>query len=143
MSTPPPIANPSRAPRRGPRNIDPASLLAYSLPLPAKVSILHRASGALMFLGLPVLLWVLDLSLRSDRSWEELRSLASGTLPRLVLLALAWSLLHHTCAGIRFLLIDLEIGVSLLGARRGAWAVLAASLALTLLLALWMFGVLP
>jgi len=142
MSTPPPIANAPKAPRRGPRNIDPASLFAYRLPLAAKVSILHRASGALMFLGFPLLLWVLDLSLSSERSWEELRRFASGTLSRIVLLGLGWALLHHTCAGIRFLLIDLEVGISRQGAGRGALAVLCASLAMTLVLGLWIFGVL-
>jgi len=142
MTTSPPSSGtaPTGAPRRGPRNITPADLAHYALPLPAKVSILHRASGLLLFLGLPLSLWLFDLSLSSERSYEQFQSFLAHPLARLVVLGLAWGLLHHLCAGIRFLLIDLDVGVEKAGARRGAIAVLAVSLALTALVALRLFG---
>jgi succinate dehydrogenase / fumarate reductase cytochrome b subunit len=143
MNTPTPSTRAPTRPRRGPRNISPAALANYRLPLPAKVSILHRASGALLFLGLPLVLWLFDLSLSSERSFERFESLLAHPLARLVLLAISWAFLHHLCAGIRFLLIDLHVGVERVPAWRGAAAVMAVSLALTALVALRIFGVWP
>lgn len=104
------------------------------LPVPALVSILHRVSGLLLFLALPLFLWVLQCSLASPDSYEQLGSLLAHPLSKLCLLLMAWALLHHLCAGIRFLAIDLDIGVLLAPARAGAKAVLGVSLVLTALL---------
>jgi succinate dehydrogenase / fumarate reductase cytochrome b subunit len=129
------------SPRRGPRNIGLSDLRAYRLPLPAKVSILHRASGALLFLSLPLLLQLFDSSLSSERSFRDFSAFADSLGGRVVFTVLGWALLHHLCAGIRFLLLDLHIGVERSAARRGAGVVLGCSLALTALLALRIFGV--
>lgn len=138
-STPPPLAG--SGPRRGPRNIHVSDLRSYRLPLPAKVSILHRASGLLLFLSLPLMLQLFDSSLSSERSFRDFSAFADSLGGRIVLTAVSWGLLHHFCAGVRFLLIDLHIGVDRQGARRGAGVVLAVSLALTALAALRIFGV--
>jgi len=124
------------------RNIGIADLVQYRLPVPGFVSILHRASGMLIFLLLPLVLWLFDMSLSSDRSFDRLLEFCSGTIARLVLLGLGWALLHHLCAGLRFLLLDLHIGADKPLARRSSWIVLAVSLALTAVLALFLFGVL-
>jgi len=124
------------------RNIGIADLVNYRLPVPGIVSILHRISGLLIFLFLPLLLWLFDMSLSSDRSFERLVDFCSGTMARVVLLGLGWALLHHLCAGLRFLLLDLHIGADKPLARRNSWIVLAVSLALTAVLALFLFGVL-
>ena len=123
------------------RTIGIGDLRNYKLPWPAKVSILHRVSGALLFLTLPLQLWLFDLSLASETSFEHLRSLADGVIVRLVLLALGWALLHHACAGIRFLALDLHWGVDREAARRSSLWVFAVSIPLSLLLALFLFGV--
>ena len=123
------------------RNIGIADLLQYKLPVPGVVSILHRISGLLMFLLLPLLLWLFDLSLSSDRSFDRLVAFCSGTFARLVLLALGWALLHHLCAGVRYLLLDLHIGADKPLARRSSWIVFAVSLPLTAAWALFLFGV--
>ena len=123
------------------RNIRIADLVHYRLPVPGIVSILHRISGMLIFLMLPLLLWLFDLSLSSDRSFDRLVEVCSGTPARLVLLGLGWALLHHVCAGVRFLLLDVHIGADKPAARRGAWMVFAASLPLAALFALFLFGV--
>lgn len=128
--------------RRAIRNLSIADLMRYRLPVPGVLSILHRASGALMFLALPVALWLFDLSLRSESGYRQLRELASGWLARIAVVLLAWALLHHLVAGIRFLLLDLDLGVDRPAARRSAWIVLAVSLALTAWVALILFGVL-
>jgi succinate dehydrogenase / fumarate reductase cytochrome b subunit len=106
------------------------------------LSILHRISGALMVLLLPFTLWLFDLSLRSESSYQQLRQVAGGWFARLVLSLLAWALLHHLAAGVRFLLLDLDLGLDRVPARRSAWIVLAVSIALALWAALGIFGAL-
>jgi len=138
MTNPPPLRSAARPQFR---NIRIADLVHYRLPVPGIVSILHRISGMLIFLLLPLLLWLFDLSLSSDRSFDRLVALCSGTLARLVLLGLGWALLHHVCAGVRFLLLDVHIGTDKAAARRGAWVVFAVSLPLAALFALFLFGV--
>jgi succinate dehydrogenase / fumarate reductase cytochrome b subunit len=110
------------------------------LPLPGIVSILHRISGAVLFLfGIPLLLAGVGASLASPESWAALKSTAAHPLAKLVLLGFAWAYLHHFCAGIRYLLLDLHYGIELPAARRSSVIVLVVSLALTLAVAvrLW------
>lgn len=108
-----------------------ALLFEIRLPLPARVSILHRISGALLFVAMVWLLWMLDRSLSSEAAFEAIRRYA-GLLPvKLALLVLIWAYCHHFCAGIRHLFLDLHRGVDLASARASSWAVFAASLALT------------
>lgn len=123
------------------RNIHVAQILSYRLPAAGVVSILHRISGALLFVSLPLLLWLFELSLTSEISFERLRAVASHWLVKLILLALVWSLLHHLVAGVRYLVIDLHIAVEKEPARRSALGVFAISLPLTLIAALKIFGV--
>lgn len=104
------------------------------LPLPAIVSILHRISGALMFLCLPLLLWLLQHSLRSIETFTALESMFQHVLVKLLLTGVLWAFLHHLCAGIRYLMIDLDYGVKLAQARASSRWVLALSLTLTSLL---------
>lgn len=110
------------------------NVIEIKLPLPGFASILHRVSGIGMFLMLPLLIWLLELSLRSPESFETLRSVAANPLVKLVLIGLLWAFLHHFCMGIRILLIDIHVGVEKAKALASAKAVLAVSLVLTLLL---------
>ena len=123
------------------RNIHIAQILQYKLPPPGLVSIMHRVSGALLFLTLPLILWLFDLSLTSEISYARLAGFASHWLVKLVLVALAWAFLHHLVAGVRYLMLDLHLGVEKAAARTSALAVYAISLPLTLLAALKIFGV--
>jgi succinate dehydrogenase / fumarate reductase cytochrome b subunit len=122
------------------RNIHVSQILKYKLPPPGIVSILHRVSGAALFLMLPLILWLFDLSLTSEISYARLADFASHWLVKLVLVGLCWALLHHLVAGVRYLLLDLDIGVDRLAARTSALAVFAISVPLTLLAALKIFG---
>lgn len=117
------------APRR-PKHL---ALQHIRLPLPGWISILHRASGALLFLALPALLWLWQQSLRSVGTFTELANWLALPPVKLVLIVLWWAFCHHLCAGIRYLLIDLNCISGLTGARRSSRWVLAASLTLTLL----------
>ena len=105
------------------------------------VSIMHRASGAALFLTLPLILWLFELSLMSELSYARLVDIASQWWIKLILLVLAWSFLHHLVAGIRYLVLDLHIGVDKPVARTTALAVYWISVPLTLLVALKLFGV--
>ena len=104
------------------------------LPLPGIVSILHRISGALLFLfAIPVLLAGVAMSLASPESFAQLKAAAAHPLAKLVLLGFAWAYIHHFCAGIRYLLLDIERGIELPAARRSSVIVLVVSVALTLI----------
>ena len=108
-------------------------LVRIRLPLPGFVSILHRVSGALLFLaGIPLLLLALQWS-GSPEGLTGLRTMLGQPWVKLLLLGLAWAYLHHFCAGIRFLFLDLHRGIELAPARGSSWIVLVVSLALTLL----------
>jgi succinate dehydrogenase / fumarate reductase cytochrome b subunit len=105
------------------------------LPLPGIVSILHRVSGAwLLVAGIPVLLYAVSRSLASPETYESMKAGFAHPLGKLVLLTLLWSYLHHFCAGIRYLLLDIHRGIELVPARRSSAVVLVVSLALTLIL---------
>lgn len=116
------------------------NLLAIRLPLPAFVSILHRASGALLFLvGIPFVLWVVQRALASPDAWSATRGALGHPLAKLVLVVLAWAYFHHFLAGVRHLFMDLHVGMELEAARRSAAVVLVLALVLTLavLVKLW------
>ncbi len=110
------------------------ALHLIKLPLAGYVSILHRISGLLLFLSLPVLLWVLQSSLRSIETYTQLLEALRHPLGKLVWLGLLWAFLHHFCAGIRYLAIDLHLASTLEKARASSRWVLGASLLLTVLI---------
>ena len=98
------------------------NLFAIRLPLPAFVSILHRVSGALLFLiGIPLLLWVVQRALASPEAWAQMRAHARHAARQARrCVVLAWSYFHHFIAGIRHLLMDLHIGMDLTSARQSS-----------------------
>jgi succinate dehydrogenase / fumarate reductase cytochrome b subunit len=99
------------------------NLFRIRFPVAAITSIAHRISGVLLFLFFPFLVWLLDLSLRGPVDYTQALALLQPLWVRLGLALIAWSLLHHLLSGIRFLLIDIDVGVSLHTARRSAWVV--------------------
>jgi len=108
-------------------------LLSIRQPVPAIVSILHRISGAILFLlGIPVLLWVVQRALASPEAWAQMRATLSHPFAKLVLLVLAWAYFHHLIAGIRHLVMDLHIGMELKPARQTAAATIVLAVVLTL-----------
>ena len=122
------------------RNIGLAQLVKSRLPWPGKVSILHRLSGAALFLLLPFILYLFDQSLASALSYQKFQAFTSNILVKIICLGLIWSFLHHFCAGIRYLLLDLEIGVEKSESNRSAIIVLVVGLALTAIVGLKLFG---
>lgn len=108
-----------------------ALLFEIRLPLPGWVSILHRISGAFLFLAVVWLLFMLDRSLASQAGFDAVKRYMNLWPVKLGLLAMVWAYCHHFCAGIRFLLLDIHKGVDLATARMTSWLVLGISLALT------------
>lgn len=110
------------------------NLVRIRLPLPGLVSILHRVSGAALFLvGIPLALVELQSSLGPGDALAGMQAILAQPLVKLLLLGLIWAYLHHFCAGIRFLFLDVQRGIELAPARRSSIVVLVVSLALTVL----------
>ncbi|MBT9599095.1 MAG: succinate dehydrogenase, cytochrome b556 subunit [Vitreoscilla sp.] len=130
------------------RNINALSDLPnYRLPPAGIVSILHRISGFVMFLLMPFIIWLFDVSVTSEVSYESFRSayLAGlGFVPawfvKLVSLSLIWAYLHHFVAGVRHLWMDMTHSVSKAQGHSSAVATLAISVLLTVLLGAKLFG---
>ena len=123
-------------------------LTTYRMPLAAWVSILHRASGVIMFVLMPFIIWMLDTSISSEISFEKFKSAFNGGmlgLPgfvwKLVALALVWSYLHHFIAGLRHLWMDVShAAVNKEFGRSSALVTLIVSIALTVVLGAKLFG---
>jgi succinate dehydrogenase / fumarate reductase cytochrome b subunit len=126
-----------KAPKRNrPKNLN---LLTIRLPIPALVSIMHRVSGAFLFMLLPVLLWVLHQSLANDESYQLAQAVLNHPLAKLIFLAVTWAYLHHAFAGIRHLALDAHYGLRLNYARATSRAVLIVSGLLTLRMGIWLW----
>ena len=123
-------------------------LTTYRLPAAGWVSILHRASGLIMFLLLPFVIWMFDTSVSSEISFGRFTSaftaglgFVPGVLIKLVVLALIWAYLHHLIAGLRHLWMGVShAAVTKEFGRKSAVTVLVVSIALTLVLGAKLFG---
>ncbi len=139
-----PTAGPDARPGANMRLIE---ALQYRLPLAALVSILHRASGMLMFFLLPFIVWMFDASVSSEISYDSFTSafvagigFVPGFLVKLVVLALIWAYLHHAVAGVRHLWMDATHSVTKQQGHSSAVATFAISIVLTLALGAKLFG---
>jgi succinate dehydrogenase / fumarate reductase cytochrome b subunit len=112
------------------------NLFRIRLPVPGIISIMHRASGAVLFLFIPFLLTLFELSLESSQTFSRFRAVFSHWSIKLVLIGLIWAYLHHLFAGIRYLALDLHYGSELPAARATSWVVLVAAIAVTAVIGL-------
>ena len=118
-------------PEKRPRYLD---LLKIRQPLPAVISILHRISGALLFFpGIPLVLCGLDMALGSPEGYARFQSFLNNPMAKFGLILALWFFVHHFCAGIRYLALDLHYGVKLEQARLSSKVVVGAGIVLTLL----------
>ena len=116
------------------------NLLRLHLPITGWVSILHRLSGAVLFLLLPVVVWGFALTLSGEAGFARVAAWASTFIAKLLVLALVWMFAQHFFAGLRHLAMDSHWGVSLKSARRSSLAVLVATGVVVLLAAGTLFG---
>jgi len=103
------------------------NLFVLRLPVTGVVSILHRLSGVLLVLALPFFLFLLQESLRDPEGLVRAQQWLRQPAIRLLLPLFVWAIALHFFAGVRHVLLDLDIGIGRTGARRGAWLVLGAS----------------
>lgn len=117
--------------KKRPKNLD---ILSIRLPLPGVLSIIHRLTGAALFLLLPVFLWLFERSLATPETFAEVKALGNHLIVRLILLGFIWFYIQHFLTGLRYLLIDLHKGVELEAARFSTKVVFAASTTLMLVI---------
>ncbi|MBL8327343.1 MAG: succinate dehydrogenase, cytochrome b556 subunit [Rubrivivax sp.] len=129
------------------RNIHISQIVAYRLPPAGIVSILHRVSGAALFLMLPFLVWLFDVSVSSEMSYERFTAVfAAGALGlpgwfiKLIVLGLIWAYLHHFIAGVRHLWMDATHSVTKEQGHSSALVTLGLGVLLTLALGAKLFG---
>ncbi len=94
------------------------NLFQIHLPVTGINSIAHRISGALLFLAIPGMIYLFNLSLKDAASFEQFTIIIHSVCFKTVMTLLAWAMGHHLFAGIRFLLTDIDVGSSLMAARR-------------------------
>ena len=118
-----------------PKNLN---LFSIRLPLPALVSILHRMSGVLLFLLMPFLSWALCASLSSGLHFNKIVLILNTWPVKIIGAIFIWALIHHLMAGLRHLLLDLQIGNDLIAARFSSKSVLLISFILTSIMIYWL-----
>jgi succinate dehydrogenase / fumarate reductase cytochrome b subunit len=121
--------------RKAPKHLD---LTRIRFPVTAVLSIGHRASGVLLFLATPFLLYALGRSLASAEGYAAMVGLAASLPARLVLLVLLWAFVHHLLAGLRYLVLDAGYGEGRALGRATAWGVFALEALAVLALGVWL-----
>ena len=114
------------------------NLLKIRLPVTGVVSILHRVSGVLLILSIPVCAFLLQRSLQDPTGYGEVINLLNDSPLKWFLALALWSVAHHLFAGLRFLLFDIDIGVQKSSARRAAWTVLFGDVIVLALMIGWL-----
>ena len=122
-----------------PINVGILDLMRLKWPVTAISSITHRITGVILFAGVAVGLYALDLSLASEQGFMQVRALAGTLIGKLVVMALLSSLAFHFVAGIKHLLMDMGLGESLQGGKLAAWLTFLVSAGLIASLAAWLF----
>lgn len=118
------------------------NLAAIRLPVPGMLSILHRVSGVILIAALPLALAALQCSIADADGYGRVVALFGddgNALLKLALVGAAWALFHHLCAGVRFLLLDFHLGIALESARFSAVVAFSASIAMTVVFAVWLW----
>ncbi len=114
------------------------NLATIKFPVTSMSSILHRITGVLLFLSIPLWLWALQESLNQG-GFDAVKALFSGFIAKFIAWALLSMLSYHIIAGIRHLLMDAGIGETLEGGRRGAFSVIALGVVTAILIGVWLW----
>lgn len=122
--------------KKRPINLD---LRTIKFPPMAIVSILHRVSGIVLFILLPVMIFMLSQSLHSEESFNLLTIKLSGPYYKLIVWAFSTALIYHTLAGIRHMVMDLGFGEDLATGRRSSIVVIVLAVILAIFLGIWIW----
>lgn len=104
------------------------NLWQIRFPVTAVMSIMHRVTGVILFLALPAFIFALQRSLQSEQQFNAVLHYADSLMVKILLVLLAWSLIHHLFAGLRYLLLDIDMGIQRHTARMTAWLVILAAI---------------
>lgn len=115
------------------------NLLKIKLPVTAILSILHRITGVFMVLSIPLLVYLFEQSLQDPTSFQQLSVIMAHPVARFILALFVWFLAHHLMAGIRFLLMDIDVGVLKPSARASAYLVNYLGLVLLVAALFWAY----
>ncbi|WP_422460728.1 MULTISPECIES: succinate dehydrogenase, cytochrome b556 subunit [unclassified Endozoicomonas] len=119
-----------------PVNLD---ITTIKLPLPAYTSILHRISGVILFIGLGFILYGLELSLASEESFDALKALLSAPLAKFIIWGILSALIYHLIAGVKHLLMDMDVGDGKESGSLGSIVTLVLSTVLIILAGVWVW----
>lgn len=119
-----------------PVNLD---ISTIRLPLAAITSITHRISGVILFVGIGILLWMLDKSLSGPAGFAALQETLTSPLVTFIVWGVLSALAYHVVAGVKHLLMDLGFGESKAAGPRGAMIVIVVSAVLILALGVWLW----
>ena len=114
------------------------NLFKIRLPMTGVVSFAHRVSGFLLFLAIPFAIYLLELSVSSSSGFSKSLEILRQPVLKTIVLLLVWALVHHFLAGIRYLLLDLDIGIEKSASHLSAWAVLVIEVCIV---AVYVWGV--
>lgn len=117
------------------------NLWRLRFPVMAIASILHRISGVIIFLCLPLLLYLLQQSLISQGKFDSVTQFIANPLIRIILWVALSALLYHLFAGIRHLLMDLGFGESLSAGRATAYLVIVLAIITSILSGVWLWQI--
>ena len=109
------------------------------LPITAWVSITHRVTGVALFVGMAVLLWLLDASLASPEGFAAAEEALGGVLAKLIIWGVLAALIYHSLAGVKHIVMDFGIGETMEGGVTGARIVIALSVVLILIAGVWIW----
>jgi len=119
-----------------PKNLN---LFTIRMPIPAIVSILHRLSGILLFLLIPIAIWGLNLSLKSAQDFDNVHQFLTTPMMKFAIWFCLAGFLYHLVAGIRHLLMDINIGIELKTGRLSAILTLIIAASLIILTGIWLW----
>ncbi|MEM1244187.1 MAG: succinate dehydrogenase, cytochrome b556 subunit [Pseudomonadota bacterium] len=122
--------------KKRPVNLD---LTTIKFPITAIVSILHRLSGVILFLLIPLVIWMLHTSLASPLGFKQIGIYMQNPIMKIVIWGLLAGYFYHLLAGIRHLFMDLQFAETLQGGKATAWLVILVALILIVLTGLWLW----
>lgn len=122
--------------KKRPKNLN---LLSVKFPMSAVMSVGHRAAGVLLFLSLPYFIYIFQLSLTNEAGFMQAKDLLQSPLVKIFCLITIWALAHHFIAGLRYFLLDIDIGIEKKWAQKTALFVMVAGFVVFLICSILFF----
>lgn len=115
------------------------NLMTLKYPLTAITSLLHRISGLFVFLCIPFLLWLLDVSVSTSEGFNYMQSIFAYPLTKIILWMFLTAFGYHLVAGIRHLVMDMGYGEALRNARMSARIIIGITVVWSILIGIWLW----